>query len=136
MGARIASVVGAVAAATLMACSSGPQQDLPASTRKDVIASLCSTIAREDADNGGVRADGKSWELSDLVTDASLQYAAIHGMGANLMKGRSMMHQALASEPQDITIAQLCDREGALSRSRNASLRETVASATELAAAN
>jgi hypothetical protein len=41
---------------------------------RDLLTAYCKVIPDEDSDNGGIRADGKPWDLTDLAVDAPNQY--------------------------------------------------------------
>jgi len=103
---------------------------IPEQRDPEMIATTCNIVAGEDADNGGVRADGKPWDLDDLVIDTpafTIAIAKFHD--AALVRGGAVLRDALAAERSDETIEQLCAAGGHPIATSNVVKDETVGDA-------
>ncbi len=95
--------------------------------QSDLIATFCTTAGHE-ANSAAGRVT-----LAGLIADSSLNYAARHRTEVELRSARSMMHAALAAEPQELTIAKMCQTAGHPIASLNPEIHRPVSAATAAA---
>ncbi|GEM_PF-6176383 len=96
--------------------------------QSDLIAGFCATMAHEANRPTGHVA------LANVVADAILNYADRHRAEVDLKTAHAMMHAALAAEPQDLTIAKMCEAAGRSIVSLNPEVHRPVSAATSAAA--
>jgi hypothetical protein len=92
--------------------------------QSELIATFCTTAGRE-ADS----ATGPT-TLAGLIADSSLTYSARYRATIDLRVARSMMHAALAAEPQELTIAKMCETARHPLGASNSQSELTVSAAT------
>ena len=94
---------------------------------------LCPQVAKEDAQNGGLRPTGKRWTLADLIFHASAAYAKEQLHSDDVTRARKMMAAMLAPEAPSISLAELCRRSGNRVASKNQVVDEPLAAAQAIA---
>ena len=95
--------------------------------QSELIATFCTTAARAANSAAG------RLTLAGVIADSSLNYAARHRTEVDLRVARSMMHAALAAEPQEPTIAKMCETAGHRIASLNPEIHRPVSAATAAA---
>jgi hypothetical protein len=97
---------------------------------QDLLSAYCKAIPDEDSDNGGIRADGKPWDLTDLAVDAPNQHNLfVLGSKSDLPHVGAALDNALRRQPADETISDMCTRLGQKVSSGNQSLERTMSEA-------
>ena len=110
-----------------------PSSISPAERRTLLNNYLCPQVAKEDAENDGLRNTGKRWTLADLIFHASAAYAKEQLQSDDVTRARRMMAAMLAPEPPSISLAELCHRSGNHVRSKNQVVDEPLAAALAIA---
>ena len=95
---------------------------------------LCPQVAKEDAENNGLRPTGKGWTLANLIFDASDAYAKEQLHSNDTTQARRMMASVLAPKPRTISLAELCHRSGNRVASKNQGVDEPIAAVLAICA--
>lgn len=96
--------------------------------RSDLISTFCITAA------AGTDSTAGHGTIAGLVAKASLDYANRHRPQVDPHLARSMMHAALAAEPQELTIVKMCQAAGHPIAAPNPETQQAVSAATAAAA--
>jgi hypothetical protein len=131
-----------VSALCLWSCESGPTG--PSADQNLILQAYCEVIPQEDADNNGIRADGKPWDLSDVALDTGVHFVTgvpillgenspdrseLSAPASDLPRFGVMLRDALATQDQAWTVRQMCSSVGRPSNSTNSSVERSISEA-------